>query len=395
MCTQQTAVYEHSARDAVCSVLNGFNACLFVYGQTGSGKTHTIFGPDSLLHGPDSLTDATVPKSAGVVLRALAELVDTPARASVSLSVRASYVEIYNEEVTDLLNGMPLQVRDGRCVGASTRELHSLADGIGMLKEGEVRKSRAATAMNDRSSRAHTMVIVTVKQVRDGQQMVSSELALVDLAGCEQLKQSRAEGQQKLEATAINRSLMVLRQCISALVEGKSHVPFYESKLTMLLRPAFSGNSRTTAVICGAPEPSNAEQTLSALRFGEDCGSIATKALCAGVRSVSEAVATITSALERCESDLAALAERGKQNLPAYRKLTEKFQQLSAKKLELIQVAEGVGNSKRSQEARQRRKAALSTVQAQTAQSNAEAEAQLNEWERDSGQGGGGLFIPF
>ena len=147
---------------------------------------------------------------------------DTPARASVSLSVRASYVEIYNEEVTDLLNGMPLQVRDGRCVGASTRELHSLADGIGMLKEGEVRKSRAATAMNDRSSRAHTMVIVTVKQVRDGQQMVSSELALVDLAGCEQLKQSRAEGQQKLEATAINRSLMVLRQCISALVEGKS-----------------------------------------------------------------------------------------------------------------------------------------------------------------------------
>ena len=133
-------------------------------------------------------------------------------------------------------------------MGATSRTLHSLADGLEMLREGEVRKTRAATAMNERSSRAHTMVIVKVTQARqntaqNGVVSVTSELALVDLAGCEQLKQSRAEGKQKKEATAINSSLMVLRKCISALVEGKSHVPFYESKLTMLLRPAFSGVS--------------------------------------------------------------------------------------------------------------------------------------------------------
>ena len=132
-------------------------------------------------------------------------------------------------------------------MGATSRTLHSLADGLEMLRDGEARKTRAATAMNERSSRAHTMVIVKVTQARrqntaqNGVVSVTSELALVDLAGCEQLKQSRAEGKQKKEATAINSSLMVLRKCISALVEGKSHVPFYESKLTMLLRPAFSG----------------------------------------------------------------------------------------------------------------------------------------------------------
>lgn len=389
--TSQQQIYDASARDAVCSVLNGFNSCLFVYGQTGSGKTHTLFGPDTLLTSATTATKAAkgeVPRDAGVVLRAMHELIqqaaatatatnDQPSSSSSSqhaavdtaeaaydhcanaaagrarVSLSASYVEIYQEAVTDLLSGAPVQVREGSLVGASSRTLRCVADALELLREGEARKSRAATAMNERSSRAHTMVLVRITQAREplqeglgsssssaggGTVVVHSELALVDLAGCEQLKQSRAEGQQKQEATAINSSLMVLRKCISALVEDKRHVPFYESKLTMLLRPALSGNARTTAVICGAPEPSNAEQTLAALRFGEDCGTIATKATLQGVSSLSGALGTIHEALAQAKSDLAALAARGKQHLPAYQKLQEKFNILTAKRQELRSV---------------------------------------------------------
>jgi hypothetical protein len=221
--------------------------------------------------------------------------------------------------------------------------------------------------------------------------VVSSELALVDLAGCEQLKQSGAEGTRRLEATAINSSLMVLRKCISALVEGKKHVPFYESKLTQLLRPAFSGNSRTTAIITAAPEPSNAEQTLAALRFGEDCAMISTQAAMAGVTSAKQALATITEALERCESDLEVLSDRGKSHLPAYKKLSEQFTRLSAKKGELEQLEQQVAAESKGDKAKAAKKAALSKVRDASEADNEAAEAALAEKQ----QAGGGLFIPF
>lgn len=249
----------------------------------------------------------------------------------------------------------------------------------------------AATLMNDRSSRAHTMVQIKVTQARaDTDAIVSSELALVDLAGSEQLKQSHAEGQQKKEATAINSSLMVLRKCISALIEGKAHVPFYESKLTMLLRPAFSGNSRTTAIITAAPEPSNGEQTLSSLRFGEECSQISTNALCSGVKSVSDALNTIDLALRRCEADINSLDERGHSGLPAFHKLTEKFTRLGAKRQQLLQIKADIDEKKVAATARTRRKDALKGIQAVSDRDNARAEKSLA-----SSREGGGMFIPF
>ena len=97
---------------------------------------------------------------------------------------------------------------------------------------------------------------------------VTSTLHLVDLAGSEQLKQSRAEGQRKKEAIEINSSLMVLGRCISALVEGKSHVPYYESKLTLLLKDAIGGSSRTHVVVTCSLDEEHGNQTLDTLRFG-------------------------------------------------------------------------------------------------------------------------------
>ena len=398
--SQQAQVYEQSARDAVASVLNGFNASLLCYGQTGSGKTHTIFGPDKLLKGIMDGDDTLLEhKDAGVVLRAIAELIAYGVRlkeqqdgSGVVLSLSASYVEIYQETVTDLLSGAVVPVRDGMLVGAKTVPLQMLRDGLEMLREGDSRKSRAATNMNERSSRAHTMVVIKVIQTRPKlDAVVESQLALVDLAGCEQLKQSGAEGQRKLEAVGINSSLMVLRKCITALVEGKSHVPFYESKLTQLLRPAFSGNSRTTAVVCAAPEPSNAEQTLAALRFGEDCAMISTTALVTGVTSARQALETINAAVARCEADLEALRARGMSHLPAYKKLSEQFTRLSAKKGELEALEEQVVAETKGTKAKARRQAALDGVRDASEQDNKAAAAALMAKQ----QSGGGLFIPF
>ena len=146
-------------------------------------------------------------------------------------------------------------------------------------------------------------------------------------------------------------------------------------------------------MVCAAPEPSNAEQTLSALRFGEDCGTIATKASLQGVSSVKQALETIVLALERCEADLEALTARGQRftQLPAYRKLQEKFKQLSAKRAELEAVEQQATSARGSAEARRRRKEALKGVQHKTDMSNALAEAE----QRQQQQGGGGFFIPF
>jgi hypothetical protein len=397
--SQQQAVYEQSARDAVCSVLNGYNASLLCYGQTGSGKTHTVFGPDELLKSmmEEGSEDTMMQhRDAGIVLRSISELIAhgealrADPDSEVVLALSATYVEIYQETVTDLLSGASVLVRDGKVQGAKTMPLRTLEDGLTMLKQGDGRKSRAATNMNDRSSRAHTMVIIGVTQTRpEMDAVVSSELALVDLAGCEQLKQSGAEGQRKLEAVGINSSLMVLRKCISALVGGKTHVPFYESKLTQLLRPAFSGNSRTTAVVCAAPEPSNAEQTLAALRFGEDCAMISTTALVAGVTSAKQALETINAAVSRCEADLEALNARGKSHLPAYKKLQEQFKRLSAKKNELESLEQQVVAESKGAKAKARRKAALGSVRDASEEDNASAAAELAEKQQASG----GMFI--
>merc|ERR1719487_3178218 len=123
--------------------------------------------------------------------------------------------------------------------------------------------------MNERSSRAHTVFVLNLTQINNTLGATAkSTLHLVDLAGCEQLKQSKATGQRQREAIGINSSLLVLGKVITALVEGKSHVPYYESALTQLLRPALGGNSRTTVVVTCSSDEVHGDQTLHALRFG-------------------------------------------------------------------------------------------------------------------------------
>jgi kinesin family protein 5 len=358
----QHEVYQRVAQDAVCSALNGMNACVLAYGQTGSGKTHTVFGPpgviDAACHAADNadwrvpsaagLAAASVlPPTSGLVLRACEELlgcVHRPGASCGTLSLSAQYIQIYDESLIDLISGSrDLRLRElgdyaeyapdgttnGGAVlqGATQVKLTTLSDALALLRAGELHKQVAATAMNETSSRAHTIFLVTLTQRRTRaigseedeaeESVLSSQLALVDLAGSEQLKQSKAAGQRMREAVGINSSLLVLGKCITALSEGKRHVPYHESKLTKLLRGAFGGSSRTTCVIAASPDDAHGENTVQALRFGERCATITNSAKISAV-SAAQALSVVDNALNGCEQSMANLEAKGRTGLPAY-----------------------------------------------------------------------------
>jgi len=343
--SRQQSVYGGTARPAVISVLNGMNACLLCYGQTGSGKSFTIFGPEGVFEANSTANAAArgmVSPDCGVALRACAELLQATqedAVPGVNIQVFMSYVQVYQETCTDLLSGQVVNVRDAglnfHLQGCTERRLDSLPQALDQLKEGEQRKQFASTAMNDHSSRAHTLLLFRVnRHHRATGSVVESLLSLVDLAGCEQLKQSKATGQRLQEAVGINSSLLVLGKVISALTKEASHVPYNESKLTKLLKGAFGGNSRTTAIITASTDDSNGDQTYQALSFGERCSQITNRTKVA-VTSMKDAVSTIENSLVTCQRSLQSLESRNKMHLPAYLKLKEKYTVLCAKRREL------------------------------------------------------------
>ena len=123
-------------------------------------------------------------------------------------------------------------------------------------------------------------------------------------------------------------------KCISALVKGQRHVPYYESVLTQLLKGALGGNSRTTAIVTCSSDDSNGEQSLHALRFGERCSMI-TNRTALSTMSVSDAVQAIDEALDACRSQMRAMEEGSNTHLPMFAKLKGRYQQLVQKRAEM------------------------------------------------------------
>eukprot|EP00808_Paulinella_micropora_P017092 g26318.t1 len=333
----QSTVYEEAARDAVIALLNGYNAAVLCYGQTGSGKTHTMFGPPSVW---EVSTEARF-QQCGMVLRALSEIFE--ARGSerlqgVDCSVTLQYVDIYNESIHCLGSGQAVDLRcarDGSFVmqGAQEYVVHSLAEAIDVLLEGEKRKKFAATAMNDRSSRSHTVLVVSVQQVL-GSRVSLSRLHLVDLAGSERLHQSGVTERRKEEAIGINYSLYVLGKCINALAKGKGHVPYLESSLTKLLKGALGGNSRTSILVTCSEEDKMAEQTLNTLQFGLRCCAISNSTQLSST-SVSQALEAIDTAIQHCSLRIQAMERTGKSGTALCSQLRYRCQQLRQRQKDL------------------------------------------------------------
>lgn len=225
----QTKMYEKSAQESIIAALNGFNACLLCYGQTGSGKTYTLFGPDGALDIDVKTLDYKAVDNSGIVIRAVSQLLDGKERlkaAGVNVSLAVQFVEIYNEECVDLLNGRAISIRrdNGELVNAVEAVFDNMSEAMEIINTGQSRKRFAATAMNERSSRSHTAFIISITQIKkvdDDEKLVKSYLHLVDLAGSERIKKSRAVGKNKVEAVNINSSLLVLGKYFNTIISSK------------------------------------------------------------------------------------------------------------------------------------------------------------------------------
>jgi len=316
-CSQEH-VYEIAARRQVMDFLNGFNATLIVYGQTGSGKTYTMFGEES----SSKKYDGVVPRACMEIFQAVNEKNE---KKFLQVELYVSYIEIYGDQITDLLrNGTKcghskVAAQQFVLKGAAEKQVSNISDLIHALKIGDTQKRRAATAMNDRSTRAHSLFILTLKQnAITSEKSITSRLFFADLGGCEQVKKSKIEAgsltvneefstgfvlaDRMREAVYINLGLLALKKCIEALNNKSKYVPFQDSKLTLLLSTGLGGNSKTSIIVCGNLDPSNASETMAALRFGERCALIETKA--------QNEASLLAGILDNLEKQIASLEEK-------------------------------------------------------------------------------------
>lgn len=279
--SKQLDVYNLTARPIIDSVLEGYNGTIFAYGQTGTGKTFTMEGVRA------------VPELRGIIPNSFAHIFGHIAKAEgdTRFLVRVSYLEIYNEEVRDLLGKdqmQRLEVKERPDVGVYIKDLSGYvvnnADGMDtIMTHGHKNRSVGATNMNEHSSRSHAIFTITIecseKGVDGNQHVRVGKLHLVDLAGSERQGKTGATGQRLKEATKINLSLSTLGNVISALVDGKStHVPYRNSKLTRLLQDSLGGNSKTMMCANIGPADYNYDETISTLRYANRAKNIKNKA---------------------------------------------------------------------------------------------------------------------
>ncbi|XP_053476162.1 kinesin-like protein KIF15-A [Ictalurus furcatus] len=289
--TSQESVFSCVAKNIVESCMNGYNGTIFAYGQTGSGKTFTMLGPNELTDFSDELR-GVIPRSFEYLFFLISREVEKSTGAK-SFLCKCSFIEIYNEQVFDLLDSASASlflredIKKGVFVeGAVEKYVASAAEAYQVLSMGWRNRRVASTSMNRESSRSHAVFSMTLESKETGQGVVNirtSQLNLVDLAGSERQRDTHAEGSRLKEASSINRSLMCLGQVIMALVDmsnGRSrHVCYRDSKLTFLLRDSLGGNAKTYIIANVHPGSKCFGETLSTLQFAQRAKLIKNKAM--------------------------------------------------------------------------------------------------------------------
>ncbi|XP_002758337.2 kinesin-like protein KIF9 isoform X17 [Callithrix jacchus] len=268
----QDLVYEKVAKDVVSQALDGYNGTIMCYGQTGAGKTYTMTGAtENYKH------RGILPRALQQVFRMIEE------RPTYAITVRVSYLEIYNENLFDLLSTLPYVgpsvtpmtiVENSQGVfikGLSVHLTSQEEDAFSLLFEGETNRIIASHTMNKNSSRSHcifTIYLEAHSRTLSEEKYITSKINLVDLAGSERLGKSGSEGRVLKEATYINKSLSFLEQAIIALGDQKrDHIPFRQCKLTHSLKDSLGGNCNMVLVTNIYGEAAQLEETLSSLRF--------------------------------------------------------------------------------------------------------------------------------
>ncbi|KAG6928557.1 kinesin family member 12, partial [Chelydra serpentina] len=285
--TSQEGVFEGSGlKRLVDLAANGFSCTAFAFGQTGSGKTYSLMGPLAQSEGQPA-----TPGLVGLMQRAFVCLLEQTQCYRPGLRLSASYVEIHNEQVRDLLSPgppRPLPVRWSKSRGfyienLLTVEFGNLAAILDLLQEGTRRRRSAAHALNGHSSRSHALLTIRIRRTAMGPEPSSGPqgaLCFVDLAGSERVKDTGSAGECLVEASNINRSLLALGHCISLLVDPRrrqSHIPYRDSKLTRLLAESLGGAGITLMVACISPSSRCLPETLCTLRFASRARKVTTK----------------------------------------------------------------------------------------------------------------------
>ncbi|XP_078689569.1 kinesin-like protein KIF15 [Branchiostoma floridae x Branchiostoma belcheri] len=290
--TTQEAVFGAVGRKIIESCVGGYNGTIFAYGQTGSGKTFTMLGP--LEDGDDFRHELR-----GVIPRSFEYLFNLISREqekrgdAVEFVTRCSFLEIYNEQIFDLLDtastGLHLRenIKKGVFVdGLIEQNVTSAVEAHQVLSAGWVNRRVASTSMNRESSRSHAVFTLTIesKEKKGGVMNIRcSQLNLVDLAGSERQKDTHTAGVRLKEAGSINKSLSALGNVIMALVDiahGKTrHVPYRDSKLSFLLRDSLGGNAKTYIIANVHPGSKCFGETLSTLNFARRAKMIKNKAV--------------------------------------------------------------------------------------------------------------------
>lgn len=321
--SNQKQIYANAVSPLVESCLQGYNATVLAYGQTGSGKTHTIMGPSTSTAIVDDRTAGVIPRTLRCLFEKLEQKQIQAVNQSISVDsvhvhgkendencakrapyeyeVRVQFLELYGEDIRDLLSTKAerLTIRDvgmdePEVLGATQHKVENAEEALLCLTRGMLRRVTGATAMNAESSRSHALLSVLVEQTtviesqetnthHQQQRQLRSKFSFVDLAGSERQKRTQATGRRLQEGININKGLLVLGNVISALGDpkkcGKVFVPYRDSKLTRLLKGSLGGNHKTLMIACVSPSSDNLDESLNCLRYANRAKNIQNNAV--------------------------------------------------------------------------------------------------------------------
>ncbi|ODQ63380.1 kinesin-domain-containing protein, partial [Nadsonia fulvescens var. elongata DSM 6958] len=325
----QSMLYDGIADKILKEMISGYNCTIFAYGQTGTGKTFTMSGDLADNHGRPA-------HDAGIIPRTLFQLFRELDKETAEYSVKVSYIELYNEELRDLISqddDRKVKIFDDAnkkgivIQGMEEAFIKSPSEGLQILQDGSYKRQVAATKCNDLSSRSHSVFTITihVKEVsEDDQEFVRiGKLNLVDLAGSENINRSGAQDMRAREAGMINQSLLTLGRVINALVDRSPHIPYRESKLTRLLQDSLGGRTKTCIIATVSPAKVSLEETISTLDYANRAKNIKNKPQVNQTLSKKMVLGDYVLEIERLRADLMAtrqktgiyLSEESHQNL--------------------------------------------------------------------------------
>ncbi|OAD02129.1 hypothetical protein MUCCIDRAFT_153275 [Mucor lusitanicus CBS 277.49] len=278
----QADVYQSCIQPLFDQFVSGYNATILAYGQTGSGKTYSMGTSTTADFSSEHV--GIVPRFADNLFRWIKCQPDT---SNTQYCVKVSFLELYNEDIIDLLSAnnknAAITIREnanGNITWSGVQEepIQGAADLLSCLSRGSTARTTASTDMNASSSRSHAIFSVSLTQhmqvaVENNDTIaktLESKFHFVDLAGSERVLYYYPTSTAK-EGISINSGLLALGNVISALGDEsrrqQQHIPYRNSKLTRLLQDSLGGNSQTLMLACVSPADTNANETLSTLKY--------------------------------------------------------------------------------------------------------------------------------